>query len=444
MDKTIIVPSPKIWTPRDYQLPFLKAMDEGKKKAVLVWNRKSGKTITLINFAVWMMMEKPMVIYHVFPKYRQAKETIWESLTNDGMSYLDYFPPELIKRKNNSDLLIEFINGSIYKLIGSDNFDTLRGPNPYVVILDEYAEQFPLAYDTVFAPILLSNKGIVVFAFTPKGKNHAYKMYQKNINNPDWFVQKLTIDDTHTVSSEDIEIERREGRLEMHIQQEYYCSFEGSVDGSYYIKQISQARTDKRITKVPYESSIPVNTFWDLGYNDYMAIWFIQHIGKEIRVIDYYQNRQEAFEHYVKILKEKPYVYNEHYLPHDVAVHELSAGGKSRKEILEGLGIKPVVTVERARNREAVIAGIEAIRGLFNKLWFDEEKCAMGLSALEGYHAAFDEKKNIILDNPVHDWTSNAADAFRTFAVGYKEVVKIDNTEIYNIINSYRPSGLPF
>jgi len=420
---TILVNGIINWIARQYQLPFLAAMAKGIKRAVLVFHRRSGKTITLLNYAIGEMTKRSgITVYHCFPTYSEAIKVIWHG-QSAGKKYLSYFPEGLVKKINHTEHWVEFWNGSRYQLIGSDNYDALAGTNPNIVILDEYSLQDPDAYNLIFSPILVENKGIAIFAFTPRGKNHAWEVLERAKINPDWFHQVLTIDDTRredgtpVISPEDIAAVRAEGRSEAQIQQEFYCSFEGAVDGAYYSLQLSAARESGRIGMFPHVTNLPVYTFWDLGFNDSMSIWFVQRVGQEIRHIDFYHNRQHGFDHYAKILKDKPYTYFEHYMPHDSAVHDISAPGKlSRKDVAEQLGIKPIKTVERPQNRAAVMAGIEAVRSVFSQCTFDENNCKYGLSALAGYHADYDEKKMIIEDSPVHDWCSHPADAERTMA----------------------------
>ena len=156
-----------------------------------------------------------------------------------------------------------------------------------------------------------------------------------------------------------------------------------------------------------------------MGRNDTTAIWFHQKVGKENRFIDFYESNGEGLEFYARILKEKGYLYGKHYLPHDVNVTDLSRGdNKSRKQILESLGVKPISVVPRVSD---INKGIEQTRQSFPTCWFDEERCKEGLKALEGYKKSYDEKNQVFRNSPMHDWCSNPADAFRQFAQGYTE-----------------------
>ncbi len=195
-------------------------------------------------------------------------------------------------------------------------------------------------------------------------------------------------------------------------------AFDVAVEGAYYAEQMSKVRKEGRITTIPTAESVDVDTFWDLGRNDKNSIWFMQKIGKEFRFIDYYENSGESLAHYAGVLKEKKekngYIYGKHYLPHDVKVTELSSvDNRSRKQILEDSGVKPIITVERIND---VNEGIELVRGVLPYCWFDKVKCAVGIKCLDNYKHKWDEKNAVFLSYPLHDWASNGADAFRQFA----------------------------
>jgi hypothetical protein len=190
-------------------------------------------------------------------------------------------------------------------------------------------------------------------------------------------------------------------------------AFEASVEGAYYGQQMAQAEMDGRITVVPHEPQIEVETWWDLGMDDDMAIWFVQRHGREVRVIDYYANSGEGLAHYAKVCREKPYIYSRHVGPHDIEVRELSADGKTRKEVAEGLGLKPFETAKRLE----VADGIEAVRNLLARCWFDKVRCADGIKALKAYRKEWDEDHGVWSSKPRHDWSSHASDAFRTGAI---------------------------
>ena len=193
-------------------------------------------------------------------------------------------------------------------------------------------------------------------------------------------------------------------------------AFASSIKGAYYAPQMARVRKDKRLVPlIPVETDIPVNTGWDLGMDDQTAVWFHQRVGHENRIVDYYENQGEGLEHYVRMLQARGYLYGQHYLPHDVAVRDLSTG-KSRAETLERMGLSNINIVS---GQIRVEDGIEAVRNLLATCWFDASRCAPGIAALDAYQREWDDKAGGFKSRPLHNWASHAADAFRTFAVGY-------------------------
>lgn len=397
--------------PRSYQLPIIKALNSGIKRAVWVVHRRGGKDVTAFNWCIFQLLLNPgWTAFHILPTYSQAKKVIWDSSTNDGKRILDYIPKELIESKNGHEMKIRFTNGSLFQLIGSDNIDSLVGSNPKIIIFSEYAIQSPAAWDYL-RPILDVNKGYAVFISTPRGKNHFYELVKRARTNSNWFCEVLSVKDTGVLSEEEIQAIRDEGQSEEHIQQEYYCSFDRGVEGSYYGKLISKAYEEKRICNVPYEPRSPVHTAWDIGYGDSTSITFWQEIGGELRIIDFYENQGEGIAHYVKYIQSKPYVYGSHYLPHDAGSGSIQTG-RTLQDVAYEQGIKSIV-LEREID---IQVGIEAVRTLLSICFMDEKKCSHLIKCLENYHKKFNEKTNSYSENPVHDQWSHAADSVRYMA----------------------------
>jgi len=188
--------------------------------------------------------------------------------------------------------------------------------------------------------------------------------------------------------------------------------WEVSNDGSYYARAIIQARVEKRICHVPYDDSLPVNTAWDLGYNDSTTIFYFQCFGKEIRLIDYDEGSGESLQHWLGVVKSKPYVYDRHLAPHDIMVHEYTSGMTRQSAARKmGLSLVPVTKCD-------VVPGIDAVRNILSRCWFDEKKCEKGLKALENYRKEWDDRHGCWRSSPLHNWASHGADAFRTLATG--------------------------
>lgn len=320
-------------------------------------------------------------------------------------------------------MLIELKNGSIIQIIGTDDIDRIVGTNPIGCVFSEYSLQNPRAWD-MLRPILAENGGWAVFNYTPRGKNHGYDLYEMAKDNPKWFTQILTVDDTGAISKEAIEEERASGMDEDLIQQEFYCSFNAAIQGSYYARQIQRAEDDGRITSVPYMAEIPVHTYWDLGVGDSTAIWFVQLVGNEIRIIDYYEASGEGLPYYARVLQDRGYIYGQHFAPHDIQVRELGSG-LSRLETARSLGINFQIVKSMPLDD-----GINASRVIFNRCWFDKEKAKQGLNCLINYRKEYDEKRKEYKNVPLHDWSSHGADAFRymSIAIGSRSGNPLGNT----------------
>jgi hypothetical protein len=192
-------------------------------------------------------------------------------------------------------------------------------------------------------------------------------------------------------------------------------AFESAIKGAYFSTQFTKIRKEGRICSVPYQAGIAVRTWWDLGMNDVMAIWFTQDIGREVHVIDYYENSGEGFEHYWEVMRDKGYLYGRHYAPHDISVRELGARGRSRWESAARIGLH----FERIPRIKAKMDSINAARRFLAVCWFDKVKCAKGITRLEGYRKAWNEQLQTYKDTPLHDVNSNGADAFQTLAMGH-------------------------
>jgi len=422
---------------RDYQRPFLKAVDDAiegksnKRYFLQIWHRRSGKDKVNIAYNTPIRLAKDRcLVKYVYPTLVMGRENLWDAIDGNGFRFRDHIP-EFFRdgSPNETTMKMNIRGGSIFQIGGSDHPDSLRGGNPKLIIFSEWAEQDPYAWDVV-EPILRENDGIAIFNTTPKGDNHARSMHEYAKNNPKWCVETLTAKDTGIWTArqlDEIRMDivkrfsangRSESEAESYYEQEYMCSFNSPVIGSYYGDAIRRAENEHRITSVPVNESLAVHTAWDLGMDDSMTIWFYQIVGQEIHIVDYYENSGEGLAHYAQKLQEKRYVYGRHHAPHDIAVRELGTG-KSRLEVAKGLGIRfdtaPKLEIED---------GINAGRAVFNRCWFDSERCYRGINALKNYKKDWDEKNKVFRNNPKHDWASHGADAWRTFAVCFKESVR--------------------
>lgn len=421
---------PHNFTPRHYQLPILRALDSGVKRAVAVWHRRSGKEKTFINYTARASDDRIGTYFYLFPTYAQAKKAVWDGRDKDGFKFLDHFPAEYVRKKNETDLRLEFINGSSFQLIGTDNIDSVMSTNPIGCVFAEYSLQDPKAWDYL-RPILKENGGWAIFDYTPRGKNHGFTLYEmarKLMADGDknWFAEKLTVQDTGILTDADIDAERREGMDEDLIQQEYYCSFEGVQRGAVFGRQMEAAEREGRVCGVPWQPELAVSTWWDIGTGDPTAIWFTQDVGREIHVIDYYENAGVGVgvDHYVKHLQSLPYTWGTHNGPHDIESHSFAAGGKSTKEVAAGLGLR-FNTIPRVANKTD---SLNAARAIMQRCYFDRTKTERGRTALTSYHFAWDARRKVYSDGPYHDWSSNGSDAFQQLGMGHKTAPPQKNT----------------
>ena len=405
MAKTeIVIP----YKPRDLQLEIHNNL---KRFNVLVCHRRFGKTVLCINEqikrAAMCRKDRPRFAY-IAPLFRQAKQVAWDYLKH-------YSQPLPGTVANEAELRVDLPNGARVQLFGADNPDALRGIYLDGVVLDEYGQMRPQLWTEVIRPALTDREGYAIFIGTPKGRNAFHDLYQSALANPAWFAALYRASETRVLPGYELEAARQD-MSEDEYAQEFECSFEAAIVGAYYGKLINQADADGRIGNVPWDPAVLVHTAWDLGIGDSTAIWFIQQVGREVRWIDYHEASGEALSYYARVLKDKPYVYGEHLLPHDGGARELGTG-KTRQETLASLGIDTRVIALKA-----VDDGINAVRNLIPMSWFDRTKCERGLEALRNYRRDWNDQMGTFKPTPRHDWASHGADAARIGAAGLPDL----------------------
>ena len=395
------------YKPRDQIRAF---HDRTERFAIIVAHRRFGKTVAAINDLIrsCFVIDRPNVrVAYIAPYLSQAKAVAWD--------YALEFTRDIPEIKvNHSELRIDFLNGSRFRLFGADNYNAMRGLYFDAVVLDEMADFPASAWSNVIRPALADRRGSATFISTPKGKNEFWELWHEAQDDPNWFTAMLKASDTSILDQEELD-EARRTMGDDRYEQEFECSFEAAIQGAFYAKEMKETTEDGRITRVPYDRAASVITAWDLGIGDSTAIWFAQFVGQEIRIIDYYESSGVGLDHYAKVLLDKEYHYEQHILPHDVQVKELGTG-KSRLETLDALGIRNIEIAPKL----AVEDGIQAARTMIPKCWFDADNCTRGVEALRQYRRDFDEKLKTWRGRPLHDWTSHGADAFRYLAVGYR------------------------
>jgi phage terminase large subunit len=399
------------YAPRPLQ-KVLHAELDAHRFGVAVCHRRFGKTVLAVNQlqkrALTCDKERPRFAY-VAPTYRQGKATAWDYMKH----YAQPIPGIAI---NESELRIDYPGGGQVRIYGADNPDSLRGIYLDGVVLDEYGLMDGKVWEEVIRPLLSDRMGWAFFIGTPNGKNQFYDIVQIARREPTWFFAEYRASQTGYVDKEELASARSVMTTDQYMQ-EYECSFEASVKGAVYARELQQAREDGRITTVPYDPALPVDTNWDLGFRDATAIWWTQSaFGGALRVIDYYEGSGYGLDHYVQVINQRPYTYGEHRLPHDINQTEFTTGRSMLEDARTKL--RPAVQVTP---RLSVEDGINAARLLFPKCYFDAKKCERGLEALQSYRWDYNTRVKDFTHLPVHDWASHGADAFRTLAVGYNE-----------------------
>jgi len=421
---------PHLYRPRDYQIPFYNSIADGFLRAVAIWHRRSGKDITCFNLMIKEAFKRIGAYFYFFPTYSQGRKTIWEGFDYAGKPFLNYLPPG--SKKNESEMKIWLPSGSLIRIIGTDNFDSIVGPNPIGCVFSEFALQDPQAWDLV-RPILAENRGWALFPYTPRGKNHGWDIYQlakKYFKR--WFLSFLTVDDTRrpngkpVITEADIQKEREDGMSEDMILQEFFCDFFMGIEGAYYARIMNKLDRAGHFVPNLYDPALVVKTAWDLGVSDACSIWWFQQLSNEIRVIDYYENVGEGIEHYAQVLENKRqehgYIYSpyDHFAPHDVEARE-KFSGRSLKDQAKDIGLD-FTTIPRDVN---IQAGIETVRGILPRCWFDDPKTDEGKDGIVNYRKEYNKKTKEYSNRPLHDWASHPADAFRTLA----NAIRLGKTE---------------
>jgi hypothetical protein len=398
------------YTPRDQFIPY---HERTERFAKIVAHRRFGKTVGCINDKIKQAISNqrqfpPPRYSYIAPTFTQAKDVAW--------SYVKHYCSVIPGIKTSeSELFVEFPhNNARFKLYGADNYDRMRGTYNDDVTIDEPAQMDPRAWPEVIRPTLADFNGGATFIGTPAGRDWFFKVDKDESGQdlPGWFRLILKASETGIIKPEELQ-SLRSGLTEEQYAQEFECSFEAAVIGAYYGRLMAAAETDKRITGVPFEPAAQVYTAWDLGIRDSTAIWFAQVIGREIHIIDYYEASGVDLGHYVRELNNRSsFVYAGHIVPHDAQAKELGTG-KSRLEVLESLGLKNI----RVATMHRVEDGINAVRTIIPRCWFDAKKCSRGIDALKLYRSEYDDKLQALKPRPVHDWASHAADAFRYLAM---------------------------
>jgi len=388
-----------------------------KRFNVLVCHRRFGKTVFCLNEMIDQGLncqkKSPQYAY-IAPTYNQAKRVAWEMIKD----FTKDIPNVTV---NEADLRVDihrpWMKDKIrFMLLSAEKPGNLRGIYLDGVILDEFAECDPIVWSQVVRPALSDRRGWAIFIGTPKGRNHFYDIFQASMKSEKWFNCVFKASETRVISLDELEGARLT-MTEEEYNQEYECDFSAALVGAYYGKTMDKLEADGHIASVPHDPALPVDTFWDLGIGDTTCVWFLQQIGLEYHLIDYIEMSGQDLAYYVQELKagdRSRYNYRDHVLPHDAKARELGTG-KTRQETLRSLGLTTTILP-----KQSVEDGINAVRMLLPKCYFDRQKCERGLNALRNYEKEYDNKNKIFRNKPKHNWASNGSDAFRYLALGQR------------------------
>ena len=406
MMREVVLP----FAPRPWQLPLI---NDPAPRIVAVVHRRAGKSTALM----WRGLKRALVerkplprVVHILPYGVMWKRTgLWDQAMRAAMAIPG---AEVFK----AALAIRLPNGGTWQAGGADNPDSWRGGYADECIIDEFDDTPQTLVPLVIEPMLADRAGVLVRSGTPKGKGLLQAAYDRAKTTPGYSAYLL--DYTRTGALPDIAIERlRQEMSEEEFAQEMACSFAAPNSGSYYGKLLNAAETEGRITAVPYDPALRVTTAWDLGIDDATAIWFAQVTKSgQWRLIDYIEDSGAGLDHYARLMQAKPYVYDRHILPHDAEVRDLGSG-RSRTQTLASLGVRPV----RVMPAQSVADGINAVRMVLPRAWFDAAKCAKGIKALRNYRREWNEAGQTWRSTPVHDFASHGADSMRYLCMALRD-----------------------
>lgn len=415
---------------------------EMKRFNAIVCHRRFGKTIFsinhMINAAIRSKLPAPRYAY-LAPTYGQAKRIVWDPLKK----YTSKIPGVQV---NEAEMRVDIpANNARIMLLSAETPDSLKGIYLDGAILDEYASMNPATWSEVIRPTLSDRRGWANFIGTPKGQNNFYDLYEYAMKkgDPEWYAALYKASQTGIISTEELESNRRT-MSEDEYEQEYECSFVAALSGAYFGKELARATAESRITGVPYDPALPVDTYWDLGINDTTSIWFVQSIRGVHRFIDHYEICGASLPEILQDVQKRKYVLGQFVLPHDAAARDLSTG-RTQVQVLYSLGCRNVRVIPRVGTKRE---SLNAARMIFPKCAFDAVKCELGLKALAQYQRKWNPKANMYEDAPLHNWASNSADAFQQFGLGCRDDSRDDQrtalgqfggTKPFQAITDYDP-----
>jgi phage terminase large subunit len=426
---------PNGWHPRSYQRPLWDYLEKGGLRAIEIAHRRWGKDDVILNWTAVAAMQRPAMYWHCLPEYEQARKAIWAAVDpHTGKRRIDQaFPKEIVKRRNEQEMFIEFKNGATWQVVGSDRYDALVGAGLGGVTFSEWALANPSAWGYM-RPMVEESGGWAAFITTPRGRNHAKAMHDMAVKNPRWFAEVSDVHKTGALSPEQLDESLEEYKSlygddvgEAQFQQEYMCSFNAAILGAFYAREMVALRSSGRIVDVGFVPSLPVHRAWDIGTRDDTSIWWFQVVAGVPIILDCYTNHSNGVEHYADVCRKRR---EEHgwrdgidWVPHDAKVLEFGSG-RTRLETMVQCGLKPQLVPDIGK-----ADGIQAARLTLKKAVFHPRTEEKGIAALEMYRRKWDDLRKMFSAEEYRDWSTHLSDAFRYLSVAWQDVKTVKETE---------------
>jgi phage terminase large subunit len=406
------------WRAREYQRPLWEYLDRGGRHAVAVWHRRAGKDEVALHHACKAAHRRKGNYWHMLPEYKQARKAIWDAINpHTGRKRIDEaFPLELRKSTNQVEMKIEFHWGSIWQVVGSDNFNSLIGSPPVGIVYSEWAVADPRAHGFL-RPILAENGGWSLFIYTSRGYNHGFSTYEAARNDPNAFAQRLTALDTPVFTQAILESERKAymeeyGQYEGDalFRQEYHCDFSAANIGAILGRYVEDADKQGRINEeVEYDpNGGPVILSSDIGFRDTAAWWFWQPRPDGFALIDYEQDTGMDAPDWIERLRKKPYKYETIWLPRDAKAKTFQTKRSALEQFMEAKIARQVMIVPQL----SIADRVNAARTVMPSCRFNKTRCKHGLDGLRGWSYEYNDETKTYSKEPKHDWASHPGDGF--------------------------------
>lgn len=388
---------------------FVRFHARRQRWSILVAHRRCGKTVAAINDLIARASRNPLPnprYAYIAPLLRQAKDIAWMYLKEAAAP----FDPKI----SESGLYVELSalpNAPRITLYGADNPDSFRGLYLDGAVLDEFGNMAESTFSEILLPALIDRRGWATFMGTPNGPNHFREMFYARKDDKDWLVEFLPVTSTHAIREEDLAEMRKIMDPEQYAQ-EMLCSFEASVRGAIYAREVEQMEEEGRIGEFQFDPITPVDVFMDLGWRDLTVQGFVQQRPDGLLLGHVYADSMKPIRTYTDYAKNfyrtrklKP---GNIYLPHDARAKSLQTGKSIIEQVRYEMKTRPKLVAELD-----VLDGIAATRAGFPYWYINEPECRQFVLALKSYRRKYDEKLQTFSQEPVHDWASHYSDMWR-------------------------------